>query len=110
MWPKLLGAVAAPRIVAGLYSIAALCSLLGERLDLDEDSFSWPHPMCSGEARRGHEEVKATLAEMCDAIAVVARLGMEVWCRMADKVVVRAQVNLLAFLPCRVCSAPATII
>ena len=93
MWLELSGDVAALGIVARLRSIAALRSPLDEGLDLGEDSFMWPHPMCSGEAlfvmddaaeramgevaSQGHEGVEVTLAKMCDAIAMVSWLGME---------------------------------
>ena len=49
MWPKLLGDIVAPRTMVGLHSIAALCSPLEKELDLGEVSFSWSHPMRSGE-------------------------------------------------------------
>jgi hypothetical protein len=101
-----LGDVAALGIVAELYSIAALRSPLKEGLDLDKHSFTWPHPVHFGEvlfvvddvaeramrkvASQGHEEVEATLAEMCDAIAMVTQLGTEAQHQMAVEVVIRA--------------------
>ena len=104
MWPKLLGDIVAPRTMVGLHSIAALCSPLKEGLDLGKDSFARPHITCSGEAlfvvddmaeraagevaSQGREGVKATLAEMCDAIAVVACLGMEAQHQMDDEVAI----------------------
>ena len=102
----MLGDVAAPGTVARLRSIVALRSPLGEGLDLGEDSFMWPHPVCSDEAlivvddaakratgevaSRGREGVEAILAKMCDAIVVVARLGVEARHQMVGEVAVPA--------------------
>ena len=44
--PELLVDSAALVTMAGLPSIVALRSPLKEELDLGEDSFAWPHPMC----------------------------------------------------------------
>lgn len=49
VWPESLGDSAASRAMVGLPSMVTQCLSLEEGLDLGEDSFTWPHPMCSGE-------------------------------------------------------------
>lgn len=104
----------------------ALCSPLVDGLDLGEDRLSWPHPMSSSEslfvvddateratrevASQSRERIQATLAEMGDAAAMVARLSAEAYHRMIDEVEVQAQVSSLV-LPLRhACSAVVAVV
>jgi hypothetical protein len=80
-------------MVVGLPSVVALRSPLEEEPNLGEGSLVWSHPMCSDEvlfmvddmakrakmevASRSREGVEATLANIGDAIGVVAQLGIE---------------------------------
>jgi hypothetical protein len=76
-----------------------------EDSDLGEDFFVWPHPTDPGKAlfmvddaferaageaaSQSREGVQETLSKLDDAIAVVAQLGTEAQCQMADEVVVQ---------------------
>lgn len=96
MLPESLGHIAAPRMVIGLPSIAALHLPLEGELDLGKGSLMWTHPMCFYEAlfmvddvseramrkvtSQGREGVQVTFAKMGDAIVVVAQLGVEARC------------------------------
>ena len=87
-------------------SVATLRSPLKDDLNLDEDLFSWPHPMSSGEAlfvlddaaeratrdiaSRSRERVWVALAEMSIVAATISRLGTEARRQMIDDVEAQA--------------------
>jgi hypothetical protein len=93
---ELLGDGAISSAMVRQPSIVALRSPHEDNLDLGEDFFSWPHPMCFGEVlfvvddtveratreatSRSHESVRAALTEIGITTTTIAKLGTKARC------------------------------